>query len=97
MIKDKQVIYIDGNHFGTMKAFGREIKSVLCISEDVNLTSLDAINDVLYGGFGTPNYLEEYEIVWRNFKKSELKLNTPDLEIVIDLFESNPFITLRLE
>ena len=45
--------------------------------------------DVLYGGFGILNYWKEYEVVWRNFKKSKLKLPPSDLEIIRGLFETN--------
>jgi len=93
----RQIVYIDGRNFNSIKTFGKVIKEAFCLGDDMNVKSLDVINDVLYGGYGILNYEEEFTVVWQNYNKSKLKLKDKDLKLIQDIFESNPFINLALE
>jgi RNAse (barnase) inhibitor barstar len=62
---------IDGNRFASLSEFYEEI------SQSINPNTgwghnLDAFNDILRGGFGTPD--DGFDIVWKNSSVSKLKL-----------------------
>jgi RNAse (barnase) inhibitor barstar len=67
----KQIYEIDGQRFATLDGFYEEIDRVLVrnVSWDRNL---GAFNDILRGGFGTPD--EGFAIKWRNSSLSRQRL-----------------------
>lgn len=67
----KRVYIIDGTKFSTLEEFARYFSEV--VLEDYQWHgSLDAFNDVLRGGFGTP--LGGYVIHWENSELSRQNL-----------------------
>ena len=67
----KQIYEIDGNNFSTLEEFWDEISRVLI--PDVHWgRNLDAFNDILRGGFGTPE--EGFVLVWKNSSVSRERL-----------------------
>ncbi len=68
----KQVYEIDGNNFSTYEGFCEEFTKRLNLLTDWN-GNLDAFNDILYGGFGTPD--EGFVLVWKNSEKSKNDLS----------------------
>jgi RNAse (barnase) inhibitor barstar len=62
---------IDGNDFSTLEEFFEEISRVL-IPGAVWGRGLDAFNDILRGGFGTPD--EGFTLRWRNHRVSQQRL-----------------------
>ena len=60
---DKKIYVIDGQRFHDLDGFFQEIASVLTPDFHV-CKSLDCFNDVLWGGFGTPD--EGFILVWKN-------------------------------
>ena len=61
--KQSQVFMIDGAKFHTLEEFYDEVSSVLIPGADWG-RNLDAFNDILRGGFGTPD--GGFTILWRN-------------------------------
>lgn len=72
---DVKSYVIDGANFSTLEGFFEEIGSVL-IPEATWGRNLDAFNDILRGGFGTPD--GGFEFVWRNHALSQLRLGHPE-------------------
>jgi RNAse (barnase) inhibitor barstar len=67
----KKVYEIDGNNFSTLEEFWEEISRVL-IPDVYWGKNLDAFNDILRGGFGTPE--EGFILVWKNSSVSKDRL-----------------------
>lgn len=67
----KKVFEIDGRRFTTLEGFYDEVSRVLTPDHDWG-QNLDAFNDSLGGGFGTPE--EGFRLVWRNHELSREKL-----------------------
>src|SRR5947208_2093500 len=71
MSAHKRTYEIDGAEFSTLEGFYDEISRVL-IPGAVWGRNLDAFNDILRGGFGTPP--EGFVIVWRHSALSRSRL-----------------------
>ena len=67
----KQVYHIDGRCFGTLDEFFRHFCSVAGLHVTWPL-NLDGFNDVLRGGFGTPD--EGFDLVWHYSEESRRNL-----------------------
>jgi RNAse (barnase) inhibitor barstar len=65
---------IDGERFSTLEEFYSEIDRVMLLSAWGH--NLDAFNDVLRGGFGTPE--EGFAIRWKNHGTSKSRLGYPE-------------------
>lgn len=64
-------IVIDGNNFQTLEEFYEEVSLKLVPGYEWG-HNLDAFNDILRGGFGTPE--EGFEIIWKNSHRSKVVL-----------------------
>jgi len=70
------IIYeIDGNDFSTLEGFYEQVSRVL-IPGAAWGHNLDAFNDILRGGFGTPE--EGFTIRWKNHATSRARLGYPE-------------------
>jgi len=68
----KKEIIIDGNRILDKKSLYEEINRVFMQNEDWKLgESLDALNDLLYGGFGVIKESEEVQLIWKNFEENQ--------------------------
>lgn len=67
----KRIYEIDGNNFSTLEEFWDEISRVL-IPDVYWGRNLDAFNDILRGGFGTPE--KGFILVWKNSSVSKERL-----------------------
>lgn len=67
----KKIYEIDGNNFSTLEEFAREFTDKLQL-ETYWSGNLDAFNDILRGGFGTPE--EGFILVWKNSSLSKYRL-----------------------
>lgn len=68
----KKEIIIDGNRILDKKSLYEEINRVFMQNEDWKLgESLDALNDLLYGGFGVIKESEEVRLIWKNFEENQ--------------------------
>jgi RNAse (barnase) inhibitor barstar len=68
----KQVLVVDGSRFSTLEAFFDEVKREL-IPDVAWGRNLDAFNDILSGGFGTPD--EGFILVWKSAQFSRERLS----------------------
>lgn len=68
---NKRTYIIEGMNFDTLEGFYDEISKVLIPGEYWG-RNLDAFNDILYGGFGTPE--EGFVLIWKHSKKSKRDL-----------------------
>ncbi len=74
-MEKKKVITINGNNFSEIEGFYDEAYSVLTSGLTWEVAhNLDALNDILYGGFGAFNADEEIILIWNNFEKSRKDL-----------------------
>ena len=71
----KKVYVIDGANFTTLEGFWDEISDKL-IPGVYWGRNLDAFNDILHGGFGTPE--EGFILVWKNSALSRESLGHPE-------------------
>jgi RNAse (barnase) inhibitor barstar len=69
-VSSMKVYEIDGERFSTLEEFYDEIDRVMPVSSWGH--NLDAFNDILRGGFGTPD--EGFTIRWRNQSTSRERL-----------------------
>ena len=70
-MKQKKIYEIDGARFSTLEEFYEEISNILIPGAKWG-KNLDAFNDILRGGFGTPE--DGFTIRWRNSKVSKERL-----------------------
>jgi len=71
----KQTIIINGDNFSDLESFYNEIDHVL--TKDLNWQTghnLDALNDLLRGGFGVYELGEPIILFWKNISKSKSDL-----------------------
>jgi RNAse (barnase) inhibitor barstar len=67
----KPVLEIDGNNFSTLEGFFQEISDSLIPGVDWG-HNLDAFDDILRRGFGTPG--EGFVLCWKNHELSRTRL-----------------------
>jgi RNAse (barnase) inhibitor barstar len=86
----KKVYEIDGEHFSTLEGFYEEISDKLLTLGIFWGKNLDAFDDVLYGGFGTPD--EGFMLVWKNSNVSMEKLGYSETirQLALRLEECHP-------
>lgn len=68
---EKVIVEIDGNNFHTLEGFYDEISRMMIPGASWG-SNLDKFNDILRGGFGTPD--EGFIILWRNSTISQQRL-----------------------
>jgi RNAse (barnase) inhibitor barstar len=93
---------IDGERFGTLPEFYAELDRAMLRGQAWG-HNLDAFNDVLRGGFGTP--VDGFEICWRNHELSRQCLGDETFETLLDIIrthgpggpEAEDKVLLRLE
>ena len=74
-MSDKPVYVIDGAEFATLEQFYDTISRVLIPNVDWG-RNLNAFNDILRGGFGTPD--GGFVLVWKNSMMSRIRLGYPE-------------------
>lgn len=67
----KQVYYLEGTNINNLNDFYNEVEKVLIPDTEWG-RNLDAFNDILRGGFGTPN--NGFKLIWKDFNISQEKL-----------------------
>jgi RNAse (barnase) inhibitor barstar len=68
---NKKVYEIDGDNFSTLEEFCDEFNRIMNLEITWN-GNLDALNDILNGGFGTPD--EGFVLAWKNSAQSRKRL-----------------------
>lgn len=100
----KHTIVINGNSFNNLSSFYEEVEHLFTKDLDWKLGhSLDALNDILYGGFGVYEPNEEIKVVWQNIGKSKKDLGVEETKLWYEKkIESNfsvnkPFFDAKLK
>jgi len=71
----EKVVIIDGNNIYDIPSFYEEINRVFMKNQDWKIgQSLDALNDMLYGGYGGIEGYEKIYLIWENFEKNRKDL-----------------------
>ncbi|MDD5770182.1 MAG: barstar family protein [Candidatus Gracilibacteria bacterium] len=84
---------INGNHLTSLDDFYLKIEDLFLQNSTLKFgKNLDALNDILYGGFGSFEENENIEIVWQNFEKSKKLIKNIDLIEQIIKNHKNIFI-----
>lgn len=75
ILKSKKTITIYADNFSDLAGFYEEMDKLFMKDVDWKLGhSLDALNDILYGGFGVFNPGEQITVIWNNSSKSKKDL-----------------------
>ena len=94
----QKTIIINGDNIFDAKGFYNEIDKVLTSELDWNTgNNLNALNDILKGGFGVHEYEEPICLVWNNSAKSKILLselweNKTLYQIIIEIINENKHI-----
>src|SRR3954453_18223081 len=75
MIPPKQKLRIDGNEFSTLEEFYDQVSLRLIPGAEWG-RNLDAFNDILRGGFGTPE--GGFILQWKGSRQSRERLSYPE-------------------
>lgn len=71
----KNSFTINGNNISDIASFYNEINRVFMAEEDWKLgLNLDALNDMLYGGYGAIKGGQPVTLIWQNMEKSRADL-----------------------
>lgn len=65
----KKQYIIDGENFSNFEEFIKEFNTKVFNSDNWH-GNLDTLDDMLYGGYNTPEENEEFTIIWKNAHKS---------------------------
>ena len=96
-----KVYEIDGRKFQTFQEFAKEFGDT--VIEGYAVSNLNAFNDVLRGGFGTPD--EGFVLIWKHSDVSKLALGEDRFWRLVNIIqrhgaggiESEDNVVLRLE
>jgi RNAse (barnase) inhibitor barstar len=81
----KKTIVIEGSTFSNLDGFYEEMNRLFMQDQDWKMGhSLDALNDILYGGFGVFEPGEQVLVIWKNFTQSKLALGR---EQTVELYQ----------
>ena len=76
---NKKTIIINANHFSDLATFYEEMDKLFMQNMDWKMGySLDALNDILYGGFGVFEPGEPVLVLWQNLSKSKNDLGVEE-------------------
>lgn len=79
-------LVIEGKNISNIKTFYQEINRVFMQHETWKIReSLDALNDLFYGGFGEIKGKEKISLIWENFEENKKALG---LEMTKNFYES---------
>lgn len=89
----KIALTIDGNRFSDLETFYSEMDRIL--TKDLNWQTghnLDALNDLLRGGFGVYGYEEPVKITWTNFRRSQKNLGSGLTQEIVKIIHDHKHI-----
>ena len=96
-----KIFILDGNKFSNIEGFYNEIDNLL--TKDIDFKTghnLNALNDLLRGGFNVHELNEPITIKWINYNKSKKDLGDKTilkiLEIMLDCDETNHDVKIEL-
>lgn len=72
-----RTLIINGKNITSISTFYGEINRVFMQNEDWSIgESLDALNDLFYGGFGEIKGKENLKLIWENFEENKKTLGS---------------------
>ncbi|NHK27656.1 ribonuclease inhibitor [Parvularcula flava] len=77
---------IEGAWIDSLDAFYEEIEKKLINGRKWG-RNLDALNDILRGGFGTPD--EGFRLIWRDHEESRKAMGETDFNTLIEIFRTH--------
>jgi len=89
--EEKKHFELDGSKMKNLDQFYDEVEKTLTKSFKMG-RNLDALNDVLRGGFGVFDSGESIVLTWKHSKKSKAEL--PKYDRIIDVIRDHPHIEL---
>lgn len=93
---DKKEFILNSSKFDTIEGFYIEIEHIFTKNLDFKISyNLDALNDVLYGGFGAHEYDEPIQVIWQNSGKSKIDLCS-NFDVIIEIIKEHDNIELVL-
>lgn len=85
-MRDKPVYEINGAEFSTLEEFARHFSDVVLAGYQWN-GNLDAFNDLLRGGFGTPD--GGFVLRWRCSTVSRERLGSTVFDVLVDIIRDH--------
>lgn len=79
-----KIFIIDGVKFSDFKGFCKEFSDKVLSGTYEWHGNLDALNDILFGGFGDIETEEQFTIVWRNSAKSKVDLGYSETIVILN-------------
>lgn len=78
--------FIQGENIKDISTFYKEMNRLFMLNEDWKIgASLDALDDLFYGGFGEIKGKEDVELIWQNFQENRKVLG---IEATLNLYEN---------
>ena len=78
---------LDGNNFSDLEGFYTEIDKLMTKDmEEETGHNLDALNDILRGGFGVHEFEEEIIVKWLHYEKSKQDLGEAKMLAILEVF-----------
>lgn len=91
---EQKTFEIDGRDFSDLKEFFNTVGEQLVANNEWE-KNLDALNDILIGGFGKTESGEPFKFIWKNSDLSRQRL--VDFNDVIEIFRGHEHIDLELK
>ena len=83
---ERKRIVIDGSNCTDMESFYNEIDYVMTLDTEIETGhNLDALHDILCGGFGVHAFGEPIEILWTDFDKSIKYLGIEQVMTIVEM------------
>lgn len=92
--KQKKTFILKGEKIKSLDSFYDEAQEVLCGGWKGFGRNLDALNDILRGGFGAFDCNEEIVVIWKNF---HLSSSFKDKKKIIEVFQERENVEFRTE
>ncbi|HTB53091.1 MAG TPA: barstar family protein [Ferruginibacter sp.] len=93
-----KIITIDSSRFSSLETFYIEIDNTLTKNLDWETGhNLDALSDILRGGFGVYGYEEQIKMIWLDIKKAKSDLGQESAQKILEIIKSHRHIDLILD
>jgi len=93
-----KIITIDSSRFSSLETFYVEIDNTLTKNLGWETGhNLDALNDILRGGFGVYGYEEQIKMIWLDIKKAKSDLGQESVQKILEIIKSHRHIDLILD
>ena len=94
----KQEFIINGAKIFSEKSFYKEVENSLLIhNNSISHWTLDVFDDLFDGGYGLYELNENIVIRWRNYRKSESKLDPVLLNEILEILQGRSNIELIID